>query len=325
MSRAHTIVLAFLLVAAPLFPQEKRRVAVMDFNYGTVATNVAAIFGTNQDVGQGIVDLLISRLVTDGTYRVIERQAMSKLITEQNFSNSNRADPSSAAKLGKLLGVDTIIIGDITQFGRDDHNTNTGAMGSTLSHYGLGGIGLHKSKAVVEVTARMVDVNTGEILASVTGSGSSSRSGTDLVGAGGSGWSNGGGHLDMGSSNFGQTILGEAVKQSVSQLAAGLEADSSKLPTAAAPVAIPVSGLVADASGQDITINVGTSSGVHVGDKLSVTRVVRVIKDPATGKPLRSIDAAIGQITITSADAGSAVGTFAGTGVVKVGDAVKTP
>ncbi|HEU5340119.1 CsgG/HfaB family protein [Edaphobacter sp.] len=323
MRRAITFLL-ILFLAAPLFGQ-KHRVAVMDFNYGTVQSSVAAIFGSDQDVGKGIVDLLIDRLVNDGTYRVIERQALDKIMAEQNFSNSNRADPNSAAKIGKLLGVDTIIVGDITQFGRDDHNTNVGGMGSTLGKYGLGGVGLHKSKAVVAVTARMVDVNTGEILASVSGTGESARSGTNLLGGGGSGWSSGAGHLDMGSSNFGQTILGEAVKQAVTQLAGGLEADAPKLGVAAAPAAVPVSGLVADASSSDIIINVGSSAGVHVGDKLDVTRVTRVIKDPATGKPLRSIETKLGQLTITSVDSGSAVGTFSGSGTIKVGDTVKTP
>ena len=324
MRRTNSLIALFLFTAS-LFAQEKHRVAVMDFNYATVATSVEALFGSNQDVGKGIVDLLIDRLVNDGTFRVIERQAMSKLIAEQNFSNSNRADPASAAKIGKLLGVDTIIVGDITQFGRDDHNTNAGGVGSTLGHYGLGGIGVHKAKAVVAVTARMVDVNTGEILASVTGTGESSRSGTDLAGGGASGWSGGGGHLDMGSANFGETIIGEAVKASVAQLATGLESNAPKVPVAAAPAPVPVSGLVADATGNDIVINVGSSSGVKVGDKLAITRVSRVIKDPTTGKPLRSIESPVGQLTITSVDAGSAVGTFTGTGPVKVGDTVKTP
>jgi curli biogenesis system outer membrane secretion channel CsgG len=325
MRRVNVFIVFSLLCTATVFAQDKRRVAVMDFNYAAVSSDVAAIFGTNQDVGKGIVDLLIDRLVNGGTYRVMERQAMSKLITEQNFSNSNRADPASAAKIGKLLGVDTIIVGDITQFGRDDKNTNAGGVGGVLGHYGLGGVGVHKSKAVVAVTAHMVDVNTGEILASVTGTGESSRSGTDLAGGGASGWSGGGGHLDMGSSNFAQTIIGEAVKASVAQLATGLEANSSKLPVAAAPAPVPVSGLVADATGNDIVINVGSAAGVHVGDKLAITRVSRVIKDPSTGKPLRTIETTLGQLTITSVDANSAVGTFAGTEPVKVGDTAKTP
>src|SRR5579863_2947397 len=88
----------------------KPRIAVMSFDYATVQSYSSAMFGSNVDVGKGITDLLISNLVKDGTYSVIERAALDKLMTEQNFSNSNRADPSSAAQLGKLLGVDVIII-----------------------------------------------------------------------------------------------------------------------------------------------------------------------------------------------------------------------
>ena len=79
----------------------KPRVAVMDFDYATVQTASAAMFGTNVDVGKGITDLLITDLVKDGTYSVIERQALDKLMAEQNFSNSNRADPTTAAQPGQ--------------------------------------------------------------------------------------------------------------------------------------------------------------------------------------------------------------------------------
>src|SRR5580658_3734190 len=91
-------------LAAPLAAQDKKRVAVLDFNYATVMNSVQAVFGTNQDIGKGITDLLINKLVNDGAYRVIDRQAMAKILAEQNFSNSNRADPNSAAQIGKLLG-----------------------------------------------------------------------------------------------------------------------------------------------------------------------------------------------------------------------------
>ena len=325
MRKLTSFLVALLLATSPLLAQQKRRVAVLDFNYGTVMTSVQAIFGTNQDIGKGITDLLIDKLVNDGTYRVIERSAMSKIIAEQNFSNSNRADTNTAAQIGKLLGVDTIIIGDITQFGRDDHNINTGGGGGTFGRYGLGGVGIHKAKATVAITARMIDVNTGEILASSTGTGTSQRNGTDLLGGGGSGWSGGGGHLDMGSSNFGQTIIGEAVKASVEQLGAALDANAAKLPVAAVPAPVPVNGLVADASGAELILNVGASQGVRVGDTLNVAHVGRVIKDPATGKPLRTLETVIGTVTIESVDSTSATGKFSGSGVAKVGDTVKTP
>ena len=85
-------------------PGRKARIAVMSFDYVTVMTASSAMFGSNVDVGKGIADLLITNLVKDGTYSIIERAALDKLMAEQNFSNSDRADATSAAKLGKLLG-----------------------------------------------------------------------------------------------------------------------------------------------------------------------------------------------------------------------------
>lgn len=315
-----------LFVTLPGVAQEKHRVAVLDFGYGTVMTSVQAIFGSNQDVGKGISDLLINELVNDGRYRVIERSALDKILKEQNFSNSDRASATTAAKIGSLLGVDTIIIGDVTQFGRDDkHYGGSGGGGSIWNAAGAGGLGMSKSKAVVEVTARMVDVNTGEILASVTGHGVSERKGLTTSGSGYSGWKGGGGQLDMGSTNFSESILGQAVKQAVDDTAKNLDQHASSLPVNAPPPAAPIDGLVADASGGDIIINVGSAAGVHVGDKLAVTRVLRTVKDPASGKVLRTIDSPVGMLTITSVDSGSAVGRFEGAAPAKVGDAVKRP
>src|ERR1700687_1055536 len=157
--------------AAPQPQGPKRRVAVMSFEYGTVMTSVQAIFGGNQDVGKGISDLLVMKLVNDGKYSVIERAALDKILGEQNFSNSNRADSSTAAKIGKVLGVDVMIIGSITQFGRDDKKTTVGGGGYGLGKFGLGGVQSRNSKAVVAVTARMIDTSTAEILAVAEGDG----------------------------------------------------------------------------------------------------------------------------------------------------------
>jgi len=323
-----TLMLVLSLTAATWAqqPAERHRIAVLDFNYATVMTNSQAVFGTNVDIGKGISDMLVDRLVNDGTYRVIERNAIDKILNEQNFSNSDRADPSTAAKIGHVLGVDAVIVGDITQFGRDDQNKNIGgALGKWGSGYGLGGVGHHSAKAVVQITARLIDTNTGEVLGSATGEGTSKRSGTSLLGggAGSGGW--GGGEGGMTSSNFGATIIGEATNAAVTQLAQALVADSGKLPTVAAPV-VAVNGLIADASALDsIIVNVGSKAGLKTGDKLNVSRVVRVVKDPATGKPLRSIEDPVGQLTITSVDADSAVGSFSGSGKPQTGDTVKSP
>ena len=119
-------VLAIALLAALPALGQKRRVAVLNFDYATVQSDVRAIFGMNQDVGKGIADLLVTQLVNGNNYTVVERKALDKIIAEQNFSNSDRADSATAARIGKLLGVEGIIIGSITQFGRDDKTTSVG-------------------------------------------------------------------------------------------------------------------------------------------------------------------------------------------------------
>ncbi len=305
--------------AAPSAP--KHRVAVMNFDYGTVRTTVAEIFHSDQDVGKGISDLLVQKLVQDGKYSVIERNALDKILAEQNFSNSDRADSTTAAKIGKILGVDAIIIGSITQFGRDDKHTNVGGGGYGLGKFGLGGVGKSESKAVVAVSARMVNTTTGEILAAVTGTGQSTRGGTSLLGAGGTWSGGGGGGLDMGSSNFANTILGEAVRKAVDDTGAQLDSAVDKVPT----VKLEVSGVVADVSGNTLIINVGKKAGVKIGDKLEVSRAVRTVKDPTTGKVIKSITNKIGDATVTEVDDDSATITLAGGGPAKVGDIVKNP
>ncbi len=297
----------------------KRLVTIMNFDYGTVKTYVAQIFGSDQDIGKGISDMLVDKLLKDGKYRLVERSALDKILAEQNFSNSDRADSNTAAKIGKVLGVDAIIIGSITQFGRDDQHTNVGGGGYGLGRFGLGGVGTSKAKAVVGITARVINVSTGEILASVQGMGESTRSSTSLIGGGG-GWTGGGaGGLDMGSSNFANTILGEATHKAVDDVGAKLDDEAAKIPERT----LAISGLVADATGNTLIINVGKKAGVKVGDKLSIMRQVRVVKDPATGKVIKSVEDKVGDATVTEVDDDSATATFAGAGAPKVGDVVK--
>jgi curli biogenesis system outer membrane secretion channel CsgG len=302
--------------------QKKKRVAVLNFDYGTVTSSVSAVFGTNVDVGKGISDLLVQQMVTDAKYSLIERNAIDKILGEQNFANSDRVDASTAAKIGKILGVDAVVMGTITQFGRDDQSKTYGgaAVAGVTSKFGIGGVQKKEAKAVVGVTARMVDTTTGEILAAVTGTGQSTRKGTSLVGAGGGGYNAAGAGYDMSSKNFGDTILGEAVHQAVTQVATQLEEKASALPTRKADF----TGLVADASGSTLILNVGRSSGVQVGDVVEISRPVRTVKDPTSGKVIKTITNTLGTATITEVDADSSTANYTGTSPAKVGDAAKT-
>jgi hypothetical protein len=124
----------------------------------------------------------------------------------------------------------------------------------------------------------------------------------------------------MTSKTFSATIIGEAVNEAVTQLCGSLDQDASKLPT----VTVHVEGLVADATGGMLVLNVGTRAGIKVGDRLQVRRKIREVRDPASGKILRSIENTIGEVTITDADESSSVGQFSGSTPAKVGDVVRS-
>ncbi len=315
------LVLASLAVAQAPAPR-KKRIAIMDFDYATVHSNVAAYFGSDVDIGKGISDLLVTNLVKDGSYSIIERKAIDKILTEQNFSTSDRADPSSAAKIGKLLGVDAMIVGSITQFGNDTKNLGVGGGGGNWHGVGLGGLGKKNTKAIVGITARVIDINTAEILAVAEGKGESSRGSLSMGGAGGNWHGAGGGHIDMGSSDFQNTIIGEATKLAVNQLSNGIVADQDKLKVEAHTVV--VNGLVAAVDGGQIVLNIGGKAGVKVGDQLNVERVTKEIKDPTSGQVIRRMTAPVGVIKITDVDDVSSVASVVSGMGFKVGDAVKT-
>jgi len=306
--------------SAPATQGRKKRVAVFDFDYATVKTNSAALFGSDVDIGKGISDLLVKNLVTDGTYSVIERKALDKILAEQNFSNSDRANPASAAKIGKILGLDAIIVGSITEFGNETKNTKIGGAGGGFGGFGIGGIGKKDSKANVQLDARLVDIDTAEILGVAEGKGQSKRSSTSLLGGGGNWHGFGAGGVDFGSSDFQNTIIGEAVKDAVDQMTSGVIASNAKLQVRV----IKVEGLVAAVDGGQIVLNVGAKTGVKVGDHLSVERVTSTIKDPATGAVLRKMTTKLGELEVTDVDDVSAVcKPVSGTGF-KVGDVART-
>lgn len=202
-------------------------VALLDFDFGTVQQ----WWSGNWDIGKGISDLLVDELVNDGTYRVIERKRLDAVLAEQNFSNSERADPSAAtvAQIGKVLGVKYLIVGSVTKFGMEQKRQRFGGGGFGGGGFGIGRVGRDQGKANVAITARIIDVSTAEIMASAKGEGVSKRSGL-LLGANVGKWGRSGmGDIDMTSSDYRETVLGEATEEAVKEVAEKLVAARSRL------------------------------------------------------------------------------------------------
>lgn len=307
------VCLFLLLLADTASGQQKKRVAVLSFDDASVRSSSAAALGSSHDVGASLADVLVKELLEGGRYSIIERRAIDQVLKEQNFSNSSRADAKTAVAIGRLLGVEAIITGSVLHFGVEEKEVSVGS--GTLGRVTRGVIGggrrLNRT-AKVDITARMIDTTSGEVLTAASGSGESSK-----ASVGGTGYATGA--IDMTSSSFRGTMLGEAVTSAARTVAASLNEFGSKL--ASAPVAY--SGLVADVSGKSLIVNVGKLKGVQIGDTIEITRPGRQILDPQTKKVLRTIVDTVGTARITEVDDVSATATLNGTATVQVGDQVR--
>jgi len=195
-------------------------VAVMDFDFGTVGYH----WWGDYDIGKGMADQVVDALVNDGSFRVIERKKLDTVLAEQDFSRSDRADPSAGklSKVGKVLGIKYIIAGSITKFGGEEKSFGGGG----LVKGKLGGLGLKKAKTEVSLTGRLIDTTTGEILISTKGEGVSKKGGGLSVGGAGGG---GGAGFSMASSDYKASAIGEAQELACNALVVNILAKKDRI------------------------------------------------------------------------------------------------
>jgi len=288
---------------------QKKRVIVDEFDYSTVKTQVQAVFNTQQDIGKGIRAMLVKRIADANNLVVVERAKIQNIMKEQDFNASNRVKQGSGARVGNISGADAMLSGDIVVFGRDDKKRSV--KGGGLFGSVIGGIAASKNedKAVVVIDYRLIDAETSEVIATGEARGESIRKGNALGAIGGAlGKGVAGVQVDMTSSNFAETIIGEATQDCVNKLADILKEQSANMKKAVRAVETSV----ADVSGNTLVIAAGGNDGVNVGEIFEVLQVVREVKDPTTKEVLDRITNKVGEMTITSVRDKIATGTYVG-------------
>jgi curli biogenesis system outer membrane secretion channel CsgG len=186
----------------------KKRLVVMDFDYGTTNSYYSSYRGVG--AAKGISELLINELVNNGTYTVVDRSKLEQALKQQNRSGA--MDAGTAAEIGKQLGVDAVLIGTITKFNVDKQSGGGSFMG-------IGG-GSQKTKAIVQIDVRLIGTASGDILATAKaiGEADQSDSSISIMGIGGSS-----------STNNEDSLLSAAVDKAVSQMVTKLAEVSKKL------------------------------------------------------------------------------------------------
>jgi curli biogenesis system outer membrane secretion channel CsgG len=303
----------FFCVVPHLCAQEiasKKRVAVLNFDNPPVGTDAPkGLFGVNgEDVGKGASVLLIQKLVEGGKYTVVDRSSLEQLLKEQKASDRNEMDAyGMAAKIGRLLGLDAMIIGAITHYAPDEKEKGEAAVS-------LPGV-LHarKAKATVGLTAQVFNVSTGEVAASFTSEGESTNTGQVLIlGPRGHGAS------EMLGSEFAASLFPEATRSAVEHIAVQLNAFADKIPA----LSVTVEGLVADVEGNTLTLNLGKRSGVKIGDRLKIVRDAASKANSGNVKEVPVATEPIGIATVTEVAEEYVTATFSGPGHPQTGDRI---
>lgn len=150
--------------AAPKQLALKRKIAVgrlsNETNYGR-----SLLRQNDEDrLGSKVTDMFLQALANSESFLVFERPDISLLNEEANLSGQEV----------NIVGVDTLVIGSLTQFGR----ATTGERGFLSSS--------KKQEATATVDIRLVDVSSSRVFESVTGSGISSTEHARTMGFGSS-------------------------------------------------------------------------------------------------------------------------------------------
>lgn len=169
------------------FPVESRlKAVVLDFEDRSQ-------YGKGR-LGTAAANVLTTFLSRSGQFALYEREKLPLIYVEQKIKEDGGVrDVEQAVKIGKTLGVDYVITGVVSNFGYKSKRTKVLFLGDRASQ---------QAEATVDV--RMIEVATGRIIASESGTGLVTVSGGHVMGLGSS-------------AGYDETIPGYALRAAISQ------------------------------------------------------------------------------------------------------------
>lgn len=225
-------------VAQPEVPVLKRRIAIARFSNETRYGRTFQTDANRDPLGKQTSDMLASRLIDTKRFLVFERSDLNQVLAEQKISGD-----------AGLIGVDTIIVGSLTEFGRSTEG-KAGFLSATKVQI-----------ARAKVEARLVDVRTGHVFFSVTGSGNASTESGQIAGWGSK-------------ADYDGTLNDQAIGAAISDMIGRLIAKMEERPWRTA---------ILKASGRQVLIAGGARQGLKAGDQLVVYQTGEKVKNDQTG------------------------------------------
>jgi curli biogenesis system outer membrane secretion channel CsgG len=233
----------------------KRKVAVGRFTNETRYGQTLLRDSNLDPLGKQAADILTAYLVQSDAFLVFERTDTAQLSEEQSLLGDKR-----------LVGVDTLIIGSIVEFGRSEDGKR-GLFNRERTQ-----------RAHAKVAIRLVDVRTGLAFHSATGSGEATTETQTTLGMGSTARFDG---------SLTDKALSVAVEDVLEELVNTIQAREWR------------TDILAIEGGQ-IFISGGASQGLKIGDRLSVMRRGRTVESRQSGMPIELPASKIGEIEVAS-------------------------
>jgi curli biogenesis system outer membrane secretion channel CsgG len=129
--------------------QKRHIIAVMDFENKSGNPE-------NDIMLNGLSDSVVDELLKYGRFRIVERKRFDDILSEYKFEATGFVDDRYVRQIGKHLGVDALLFGSLNSVTHSEKK-NHGGLAYTINR-----------KTEVVLSARLVSVDTSEILSSST-------------------------------------------------------------------------------------------------------------------------------------------------------------
>lgn len=261
--------------AAVAKPTLKRKIALGRVSNETSYGKSLLRDNAGDPVGKQIADMLSKALTESGAYIVLERTDLSKLQDESKLTGTKQ----------NLVGVDALIMGSLTEFGRKTVG-ETGFVSASK-----------KQVAFAKIDVRVVDVVTGQSLFAASGAGESSTQTASTFGFGSQ-------------AGYDSTLNDSSIRQAISEVVNRLSVEFSRRPWQTSIIGVD--------NGRYF-ISGGKSQGLKPGMVFSVQTLGEKVKSPQTGFEITLPGKEVAQIRVdalfgdTEMTEGAATSVISGT------------
>ena len=237
----------------PVVKTLKRKVAIGRFSNETRYGRAFQVDPNLDPLGKQASDMLSTCLVESQKFLVFERPDLDKVTAEQKITRDSN-----------LIGVDALIIGAVTEFGR----------GTTGKSGFLSSTKIQTAHAKVEV--RLVDARTGYVFFSATGTGEASTESGTIVGFGSK-------------ADYDGALNDKAIGAAISDLQSALISKLEERPWRTDILRV---------NGPQMYISGGARQGLRVGDRLAVLSEGETVKSAQSGFNITLPPTKVGEVQV---------------------------